>query len=132
MIPFTIMENSTGQAVGMTTYMNIDSANRRVEIGSTWYRKRVQRTGLNRECKMLMLAHAFDTLEAIAVEFRTHYFNTQSRRGIEGLGAKSDGILRTHMIMADGSYRDTCCYSIIESEWPTVRQHLAYQMNKPR
>ena len=132
MLPFTTIENATGQAVGMTTYMNIDAASKRVEIGSTWNRKRVQRGPMNTECKFMLLRHAFEMLDCIAVEFRTHFFNHQSRRAIERLGAKLDGVLRNHMVMADGSFRDTCCYSIIASEWPTVKTHLSYQMSRSR
>jgi len=132
MLPFAIIENATGDAVGMTTYMHIDATNRRVEIGSTWYRKAVQRTGLNTECKYLLLRHAFEGLNCNAVEFRTHFINTQSRRAIERLGAKLDGILRQHMIMPNGTLRDTCVYSIISPEWPTVKAHLEWQMEKPR
>jgi RimJ/RimL family protein N-acetyltransferase len=132
MLPFAVIEKSSGQAVGMTTFMNIDEKNRRVEIGSTWYRKRVQRSGLNTECKLLLLTHAFEVLGCLAVEFRTHFFNRQSRSGIERLGAKLDGILRQHMIGPDGTLRDTCVYSILDREWPTVRTHLAYQLSKPR
>jgi N-acetyltransferase len=132
MLPFAVIEKSSGQAVGMTTFMNIDEKNRRVEIGSTWYRQRVQRSGLNTECKLLLLTHAFEVLGCIAVEFRTHFFNRQSRSGIERLGAKLDGILRQHMIGPDGTLRDTCVYSILDREWPTVRKHLAHQLSKPR
>ena len=132
MLPFTTIENATGQAVGMTTYMNIDAASKRVEIGSTWNRKRVQRGPMNTECKFMLLRHAFEELDCIAVEFRTHFFNHQSRGAIERLGAKLDGVLRNHMVMADGSFRDTCCYSIIASEWPTVKTHLSYQMSRSR
>ena len=132
MLPFTTIENATGQAVGMTTYMNIDAVSKRVEIGSTWNRKRVQRGPMNTECKFMLLRHAFETLECIAVEFRTHFFNHQSRGAIERLGAKLDGVLRNHMVMADGSFRDTCCYSIIASEWTTVKTHLSYQMSRSR
>ena len=132
MLPFTVFD-AAGRIVGMTTYMNVDAANRRVEIGSTWYAKRVQRTALNTQCKLLLLTHAFDKLGCIAVEFRTHFFNHQSRRGIERLGAKLDGILRNHQIATNGTLRDTVVYSIIASEWPTVRAHLTYQLNeKPR
>ena len=132
MLPFTVFDASA-QIAGMTTYMNVDAANRRVEIGSTWYAKRVQRSALNTQCKLLLLAHAFDKLDCIAVEFRTHFFNHQSRRGIERLGAKLDGILRSHQIAPNGTLRDTVVYSIIASEWPTVRAHLTYQLNeKPR
>jgi RimJ/RimL family protein N-acetyltransferase len=132
MLPFAVIERSSGEAVGMTTFMNIDEKNRRVEIGSTWYRKRVQRSGINTECKLLLLTHAFETLACLAVEFRTHFFNRQSRSGIERLGAKLDGILRQHMIGADGTLRDTCVYSILDREWPTVRAHLSYQLSRPR
>jgi N-acetyltransferase len=132
MLPFAVLDNIGGKAVGMTTYMNIEAAQRRVEIGSTWYRKAVQRTELNTECKLLLLTHAFEALDCIAVEFRTHFFNHQSRRGIERLGAKLDGILRNHSIMPNGTLRDTCVYSIIAAEWPTVKAHLAYQLGRPR
>jgi RimJ/RimL family protein N-acetyltransferase len=132
MLPFTVFDGA-GKIAGMTTYMNVDAANRRVEIGSTWYAKRVQRSALNTQCKLLLLTHAFDKLDCIAVEFRTHFFNHQSRRGIERLGAKLDGILRNHQIATNGTLRDTVVYSIIASEWPTVRAHLTYQLNeKPR
>ena len=116
----------------MTTYMNVDAGQRRVEIGSTWYRKSVQRTDLNTHCKLLLLTHAFETYECIAVEFRTHFINHQSRRGIERLGAKLDGILRSHQLSPNGTLRDTCVYSIIASEWPTVKAHLKFQLIKPR
>lgn len=132
MLPFAVIDQTTGTAAGMTTYMDIDAVNRRVEIGSTWYRKRVQRTPLNTECKLLLLQHAFETLSCIAVEFRTHYFNYASRRAIERLGAKLDGILRNHRLAADGTLRDTCAYSIIASEWPTVKAHLRYQLSRAR
>ena len=132
MLPFTVFD-ANGNIVGMTTYMNVDTANRRVEIGSTWYAKRVQRSAVNTQCKLLLLAHAFEKLDCIAVEFRTHFFNHQSRRGIERLGAKQDGILRSHQIAPNGALRDTVVYSIIAAEWPTVKAHLNYQLNeKPR
>jgi RimJ/RimL family protein N-acetyltransferase len=132
MLPWTVFDPD-GKIAGMTTYMNVDAANRRVEIGSTWYAQRVQRSGLNTQCKLLLLAHAFEKLDCIAVEFRTHFFNHPSRRGIERLGAKLDGILRSHQIAPNGTLRDTVVYSIIASEWPTVRAHLNYQLNeKPR
>jgi len=113
----------------MTTYMHIDAVNRRVEIGSTWYRQRLQRTALNTECKLLMLTHAFERLNCIAVEFRTHFFNQQSRVAILRLGAKLDGILRQHQIAGNGTLRDTCVYSILDSEWPAVKAHLAHRLN---
>lgn len=129
MLPFAVLDaNST--AVGMTTYMNIDSVNKRIEIGSTWYAKRVQRTALNTECKLMLMRHAFETLGCIAVEFRTSFLNHQSRRAIERLGAKLDGILRSHQHHSDGSLRDTCVYSIIQCEWPSVKSHLEVQLEK--
>ncbi|MBR1151856.1 GNAT family N-acetyltransferase [Bradyrhizobium sp. JYMT SZCCT0428] len=128
MLPFTVFD-ADGKIAGMTTYMNVDAANRRVEIGSTWYAKRVQRSAVNTQCKLLLLTHAFETLDCIAVEFRTHFFNQQSRRGIERLGAKQDGILRNHVIAPNGTLRDTVVFSIIASEWPTVKAHLNYQLN---
>jgi RimJ/RimL family protein N-acetyltransferase len=131
MLPFTV-KDADGVIAGMTTYMDVDAANRRVEIGSTWYATRVQRTALNTQCKLLLLTHAFETLGCIAVEFRTHFFNHQSRRGIERLGAKQDGILRSHRIAANGTLRDTVVYSIIASEWPTVKGHLMFQLERPR
>ena len=132
MLPFAVLEQPGGKAVGMTTYMNCDREHKRVEIGSTWYRAAVQRTALNTECKLLLLTHAFEMLDCIAVEFRTHFFNRQSRAGIERLGAKLDGVLRSHSRATDGTLRDTCVYSIIASEWPTVRSHLRHEMTKSR
>lgn len=131
MLPFAVLDQA-GKAVGMTTYMNIDAANRRLEIGSTWMRRSVQRGPMNTECKLLLLEHAFDRLGCIAVEFRTHFINHQSRRAIERLGARLDGILRAHMIMANGTLRDTAVYSITAAEWPMVRANLIWQMEKPR
>ena len=131
MCPFTVFD-ARGHIVGMTTYMNSDAANKRLEIGSTWYAASAQRSALNTQCKRLLLAHAFETLECIAVEFRTHRLNTQSRRAIERLGAQLDGILRSHMHMPDGTLRDTAVYSITAAEWPTVRSHLDWQLAKPR
>ncbi len=134
MLPFAVLQH--GKAVGMTTYMNIDAPNKHVEIGSTWYRANVQRSPLNTECKRLLLAHAFEQLNCIAVEFRTHFFNQQSRNAIERLGAKLDGILRNHAINthpdAVGALRDTCVYSILNTEWPSVKAHLDYQLSRAR
>jgi RimJ/RimL family protein N-acetyltransferase len=124
MLPFAVRECAGERLVGMTTYMNVDAANRRLEIGSTWYSRSVQRSGLNTQCKLLLLTHAFEQLHCIAVEFRTHFFNRQSRRAIERLGARLDGILRNHQLARNGTLRDTCVYSIIHSEWPTVKTHL--------
>jgi RimJ/RimL family protein N-acetyltransferase len=131
MLPFVVLD-AGGKVVGMTSYMNADATHRRVEIGSTWYRLAAQRTAINTECKLMLLAHAFERLDCIAVELRTHILNRQSRRGIERLGAKQDGILRNHMIMANGTLRDTVVYSVISGQWPTVKAHLTWQLAKPR
>ena len=127
-MPFVVRENASGDVVGCTRYFNVDAANRRVEIGHTWYAKRVQRTGVNTECKLLLLGHAFETLSCIAVEFRTHWFNHASRAAIARLGAKQDGVLRNHQLMPDGARRDTVVFSIIDGEWPAVKQHLQYKL----
>lgn len=129
MLPFTVLD-AGGIAVGMTTYMNVDPVHKRVEIGSTWYAKRAQRTALNTECKWLLLTHAFEALSCIAVEFRTHRLNIQSRRAIERLGAQLDGILRAHQRSPDGSLRDTAVYSITAAEWPTIRRHLQWLLRR--
>lgn len=130
MLPFTVLDAATGKAAGMTSYWNIDAANHRVEIGGTWYRKTAQKTILNTECKWLLLSHAFEKLNCIAVELRTHFFNHASRKAIERLGAKLDGILRSHQIAPNGTLRDTCVYSIIASEWPTVKANLMFNLNQ--
>ncbi len=132
MLPFAVIEPASGKAVGMTTYMDVDAGTKRLEIGSTWYRKSVQRSALNTECKLLLLGHAFETLECVAVEFRTHFMNHQSRRAIERLGAKLDGVLRNHRRMANGTLRDTAVYSIVAGEWPSVRANLEFQLSRPR
>lgn len=129
MIPFTVRD-STGRALGMTTYMNIDRELPRVEIGSTWNRASAHGTGTNPESKLLLLTHAFEVLECPAVEFRTHWMNHQSREAIERLGAKLDGVLRSHLRMADGSLRDTAVYSIIATEWPQVRAELVHRLRR--
>ena len=131
-MPFVVRDNASGEIVGCTRYFNVDAANRRLEIGHTWYAQRAQRSAINTECKLLLLTHAFETLRCIAVEFRTHWFNQASRAAIARLGAKQDAVLRNHQISADGSYRDTVVFSIIESEWPAVKQHLRYQLERPR
>lgn len=124
MAPWAIVPEATGTAVGMTTFMNIDAANRRVEIGSTWMARSAQGTGINPAAKLLLLERAFDTLGCIAVELRTHWHNHQSRAAIARLGAKQDGVLRHHMVMPNGTMRDTVVFSIIASEWPAVRSGL--------
>lgn len=131
MLPFTV-QNADGRIVGMTTYMNIDQAAPRLEIGFTWYASSVQRTPLNTEAKLLLLTHAFETLECLAVEFRTHVHNLQSRRAIERLGARLDGIMRHHLRMRDGTIRDTAVYSITAPDWPAVHSHLSWQLERPR
>lgn len=128
MLPFTVFEPGSGRIVGQTTYMNADATNRRVEIGSTWYAASAQRTALNTAAKLLLLTHAFETLQCIAVEFRTSWFNHQSRRAIERLGAKQDGVLRHHMLHKNGTIRDTVVYSIIAPEWPAVRANLTTRL----
>jgi RimJ/RimL family protein N-acetyltransferase len=129
-MPFVIRDvydGKPGKVVGSTRLFNVDAANKRLEIGHTWYAKSVQRTAVNTECKLLLLTHAFETLGCIAVEFRTHWMNHQSRAAIARLGAKQDGVLRQHQRLADGSLRDTVVFSIIDSEWPAVNRHLAFR-----
>lgn len=129
-LPFTILDRSTNTIVGTTRYMRADAQNRRLEIGHTWYAKSVQRTGINTECKYLLLQYAFETLETVAVQFRTHFHNHQSRNAILRLGAKQEGILRNHRIDKHGNLRDTVLFSILNSEWPTVKTSLAFKMNR--
>jgi RimJ/RimL family protein N-acetyltransferase len=131
MLPFTVIDQASGAIVGMTSYGHIDATARRLEIGWTWYAARMQRTALNTEAKLLLLRHAFETLGCIAVELRTHALNHRSRRAIERLGAKLDGILRHHQIARDGTLRDTCVYSMIAPDWPAVRSNLAWQLQRP-
>jgi N-acetyltransferase len=123
-VTYAVRAVASGNIVGTTRYYNVDKRNRRASIGYTWYADAVKRTAINTECKLLLLSNLFESADAIAVEFRTHYFNLPSRAAIERLGAKQDGILRNHIIMKDGSYRDTVVYSIIASEWPAVKQNL--------
>ena len=132
MLPFTIIDAANDRIVGMTTYMNIDAQNRRVEIGSTWYARSAQRTAINTECKRMLLGHAFEQLDCVAVELRTSFLNRQSRQAIERLGAKLDGILRNHMRHPDGTLRDSCVYSVIAGEWPAVKANLDWLLTKPR
>jgi RimJ/RimL family protein N-acetyltransferase len=132
MLPFAVIERARGTAVGMTTFMNVDVVNRRVEIGSTWYRRSVWRTAINTECKLLLLSYAFTKLDAVAVEFRTSMMNHRSRQAIERLGARLDGILRNHSVHRNGTLRDTCVYSILPHEWPAIRAGLEYELERPR
>lgn len=130
MLPFTIISKANNRVVGITTFMNIDSQTPRLVIGSTWYAKEVQRTGINTEAKYLLLKYALEDLQCIAVEFRTHILNQTSRRAIERLGAKLDGILRNHRLTTTGQKRDTCVYSITDYDWGAVKVHLEWLMKK--
>ena len=127
---FVVIENASQKIIGTTRYCNADQLNKRVEIGYTWYAKSFQKTGTNTECKYLLLTHAFETLNAIAVEFRTHWHNQASRAAIARLGAKQDGVLRNHQKSPEGIYRDTVVFSIIDQEWPVVKKSLEYKMTR--
>jgi RimJ/RimL family protein N-acetyltransferase len=129
-MPFIVRDKATGKIIGSTRYCNVDEVNQRVEIGYTWYSQSYQRTAVNTECKYLLLSHAFENLEAIAVEFRTHWHNHKSRAAIARLGAKQDGVLRNHQKSADGVYRDTVVFSIINHEWPVVKKSLLYKLER--
>lgn len=128
MLPWAVIDPASDAAVGRTTYLNLDPANRRLEIGSTWLGRAVQGTRVNPASKLLLLGRAFEDLGCIAVEFRTHWHNRQSRAAIEKLGAKRDGVLRNHTIFENGTVRDTVVYSIIDGEWPTVRFGLEQRL----
>ena len=128
-MPFIVRERESNKIIGSTRYFNVDEGNQRLEIGYTWYSESYQRTAVNSECKYLLLSHAFEKLEAIAVEFRTHWHNQKSRAAIARLGAKQDGVLRNHQKNADGGYRDTVVFSIINLEWPAVKQSLMFKLN---
>lgn len=130
MLPFTVFDRHSAKVLGMTSFMNIDAAHRRLEIGSTWYRQSVQRSAVNTESKKLLLTHAFEIMNCIAVEFRTSSFNFKSRAAIERLGAKLDGILRSHQIVKGDILRDTYVYSILKNEWPAVRQNLEFRRDQ--
>ena len=129
-VPFAVARKSDGKIVGTTRYMRIEKSIRRLEIGHTWYAASVQRTALNTECKYLLLTYAFEKLECVAVEFRTHRMNVRSRAAIERLGAQLDGILRNHGLMSNGTLRDTAVYSILNTEWPMVKKHLEYKLGR--
>lgn len=118
---FVIFDKSKNQYAGMSSFGNISNENKRIEIGWTWLGKDYQRTGLNRNCKFLMLQYAFETLEFERVEFKTDNRNTQSKTAIEAIGAKYEGTLRSHTIMTDGHRRDTVYYSILKQEWPAIK-----------
>ena len=125
-----VVRRLDGTLIGSSSYLNVDGPNRRLEIGATWYAASARRTGVNSETKLLMLGHAFDALGCIAVEFRTHFFNFASRTAIERLGAKLDGVLRSHQLLADDSRRDTVVYSILDGEWPAVRNNLTFRLDR--
>ncbi|GAA2224998.1 GNAT family N-acetyltransferase [Herbiconiux moechotypicola] len=132
MAPWAVRDLDSGRTVGMTSYCTLDPANRRVEIGSTWLGAAFQRTGVNTEAKRMLLERAFDTLGCLAVEFRAHWHNRQSRAAIERLGAKQDGVLRKHTVFENGTVRDTVVYSILDDEWPTVRFGLDAALERRR
>lgn len=127
-LPFVITERDSGKVIGCTRYFAVDEANQRLEIGYTWYAASYQRGPYNTEAKLLLLRHAFEQLHCIAVEFRTHWHNTRSRAAIARLGAKQDGVLRSHQKGPDGILRDTVVFSIIASEWPAVRENLRFRL----
>ena len=127
-LPFVVVDKVSNKIIGSTRYCNADLENNRVEIGYTWYAKSFQRTSVNTECKLLLLTHAFEKLNAIAVEFRTHWHNQASRAAIARLGAKQDGVLRNHQKSTDGVYRDTVVFSIIDHEWPAVKTNLVSKL----
>jgi RimJ/RimL family protein N-acetyltransferase len=131
-LAFAVRDRVSGAVVGSTRYFHVDATHRRLEIGHTWYARRAQRTGINTECKLLLLTHAFEVLDCIAVEFRTHHLNFASRAAIARLGAKQEGILRQHQILPDGTLRDTVVFSIIAPEWPAVKRHLTFERDRPR
>ncbi len=128
-MPFIVREKASNKIIGATRYCNVDEVNQRLEIGYTWYSESYQRTAVNTECKYLLLSHAFEKLDAIAVEFRTNWHNHKSRAAIARLGAKQDGVLRNHQRSANGVYRDTVVFSIINLEWPAVKQSLEFKLN---
>ncbi|HEX9438840.1 MAG TPA: GNAT family N-acetyltransferase [Roseiflexaceae bacterium] len=124
-LPFAIVERAEGRAIGSTRYLNIMPRDRGLEIGWTWLGRAAWRTAVNTECKYLLLRHAFETLDCIRVQFKTDQRNERSRRAIERIGGQFEGILRQHMVLPDGSYRDSAFYSIIDAEWPAVKAKLA-------
>ena len=130
-LPFVVRRNADGAVVGATTYLDVDLAVPRLEIGSTWTARSAQRTGVNSESKLLLLTHAFETVGCRAVEFRTHWHNYPSRTAIARLGAKQDGVLRNHRRLPDGSLRDTVVFSILDTEWPAVRAGLRSRLARP-
>lgn len=132
MLPFTVLDAKTQQPIGMTSYSRVDVDNRRLDIGFTWYAKRFQKTLVNTEAKQLLLTHAFETLDCIAVGFRVDFLNHVSRLAVERLGAKLDGVIRHYSILSNGQVRDMCFYSILPHEWPHIKTHLDWLLTKPR
>ena len=131
-LPFAVLDAASGEVLGSTSYHDIVPAIERLEIGYTWYARRVQRTAVNTTAKLLLLSHAFDTLGAALVGWRTDNFNHASQRAIERLGARRDGVLRHHAARRDGTVRDTVMYSLTAGEWPEVKAHLQWQLTRPR
>jgi RimJ/RimL family protein N-acetyltransferase len=131
-VPFAVLDAATGEVLGTSSYHDILPEVKRLEIGYTWYAKSRQRTALNTTCKLMLLRHAFDTLGAGVVGWRTDNFNFASQRAIERLGAKKEGVLRGHAMRRDGTVRDTVLYSVTRGEWPEIQAHLLYQLDKPR
>jgi len=129
-LAFVVIDKNTNRIIGTTRYTNATPEHRRLEIGYTWYSKTFQKTYVNSECKLLLLTHAFEELKAIAVEFRTNWYNFPSRNAIARLGAKQDGVIRNHQIMSDGSFRDTVIFSIIESDWKACKHSLNYKIEQ--
>ncbi|MGB3275037.1 MAG: GNAT family protein [Castellaniella sp.] len=132
MLPFAVLDAASGTVLGTTRYHDIVPAVARLEIGYTWYARSHQRTRINTSCKLLLLEHAFDVLGAGVVGWRTDNYNHASQRAIERLGARRDGVIRHHALRRDGTVRDTVMYSLLAGEWPEVRAHLLYQLQRPR
>ena len=130
MLPWVVREAASGEIVGSTRYHDIIAAADRVEIGYTWYAKRVQRSHVNTACKLLLFTHGFEALKCGVVGLRTDNFNFASQRAIEALGAKKDGVIRRHWTRRDGSVRDTVMYSVLAAEWPDVKRHLESRLRR--
>jgi RimJ/RimL family protein N-acetyltransferase len=131
-VPFAVLDTASGTVLGSSSYHDIVPEVKRLEIGYTWYAKSRQRTALNTTCKLLLMTHAFETLGAQLVGWRTDNYNFASQRAIERLGARKDGVLRHHALRRDGTVRDTVMYSLSAGEWPEVKAHLQYQLTRPR
>jgi RimJ/RimL family protein N-acetyltransferase len=129
-LPFAVIHLASGRVAGATRYLNIMPKDRGLEIGGTWYGTEFQRTAVNTECKYLLLSHAFESLGTIRVQLKTDLRNERSQKAMERIGAKKEGILRHHMILPDGRYRDSVFYSILDTEWPEVKKNLEEMMNR--